>query len=44
MEQFTIYDNVLPKKEDKKYSFRYLIVTNLISFTIGIGFHYLLSQ
>jgi len=39
MEQFTIYDNVL-QKEDKKYSLRYLIVSNLISFSIGIGFHY----
>jgi len=28
MEQFTIYDNVL-QKEDKKYSLRYLIVSNL---------------
>jgi len=44
MEQFTIYDNMIPKKEDKKYSLRYLIATNLISFSIGIGFHYLLSR
>ena len=44
MEQSTIYDTMLPKKEDKKYSLRYLIITNLISFSIGIGFHYLISK
>jgi hypothetical protein len=43
MNQFTIYDNVLSKEENKNYSFNYLITTNLISFIIGVGFHYLVS-
>lgn len=39
-EGFTIYDNS-PKIPDKKYSLRYLIITNIFSFFIGLGFHYL---
>lgn len=44
MDQYTIYDGILPKKEVKNYSFKYLIITNIISFSIGVGFHYLISK
>jgi hypothetical protein len=45
-EGFTIYDTppIQEKFTDKKYSLRYLVVTNLISFSIGIGFYYLASK
>jgi len=34
----------LPEPEDKKYSLKFLIVTDLFCFFIGFGFHYLIED
>jgi hypothetical protein len=40
-QQFTIYDDAIIEN-DKKFTLKYIIITNIISFVIGIGFHSLL--
>ena len=40
-QQFTIYGDAFIEN-DKKFTLKYIIITNIISFVIGIGFHPLL--
>ena len=37
-QQFTIYDDAIIEN-DKKFTLKYIIITNIISFVIGIGFY-----
>jgi len=40
-QQFTIYDDTTIET-DKKFTLKFVVATNIISFFIGFGFHILL--
>jgi hypothetical protein len=39
---YTIYDDNTIGTSDKKYTLNFVIISNIVSFCIGFGFHYLL--
>ena len=38
---YTIYDDNTIGSSDKKYKLNFVIITNIVSFVIGFGVHYL---